>query len=224
MAEIKLTVAIPVGPRQEHGTWLYDAVQSVRRQTVPCLPLIIDDMHGISLDDPRIGGAPVWYAPWRMGIPCAFNFGVALAPTECVIMLGADDTLEPDAAEACLDAYENAVGAPDRTYFGLPVRYMDTGEEQYLPCNEAMVTKSLWKATGGFPPESAVGACDAAFLSSIWNSDEFKIQMVGRKPLCNYRRHSSTDTATRPVAWQGPILEVRNLLTPLVKPEWGRYE
>lgn len=240
-----LTVAIPVGPKAAHCAFLEDTLISCYEQTVAVQVLLVDDMHGLvhpfeGRQDGQcqfLAGMPqrygqfirdsvsIHYAPWRLGIPHAFNFGVALAPTDIVIMLGADDTLEPDAAESVLrQMKEDGQELAERTYYGLPVRYMDTREEQYLPCNEAAVTKQLWRATGGFPPESAVGACDAAYLSSIWNSDYFKIKMVGNKPLCNYRRHSATDTATRSVAWQGPILEVRNLLTPLVEPQWGRYE
>lgn len=236
-----LTVAIPVGPNRHHCEFLQETLESVAAQTVPPQVLIVDDMHGIAhpFDDPAPAcsvlhylpeqhkqfvrdNVEVYRAPWRLGIPCAFNFGVALAHTELVLMLGADDTLEPDAVERILEDV-NADGAFTTTYYGLPLRYMDTGEEQYVACNMAVVSKTFWRLTGGFPPESAVGACDAAFLSSIWNSDTFRIRIVGDKPLANYRRHSATDTATRPVAWQGPILAVRDLLTPLASPDWGRY-
>lgn len=242
MADV--TVAIPVGPKREHSAYLRECLASVRAQTAPAEILLIDDMHGlleefdgwavypdhnmVTIADVQGGlldGCSLYESPWRLGIPGAFNFGVALAQTEVVIMLGADDTLEPDAVESVIrQMREDGEDIAKRTYYGLPVRYMDTGEEQYVACNEAAVTKTLWRSTGGFPPESAVGACDAAFLSSIWNSDYFRIAIVGNKPLCNYRRHSATDTATRSVAWQGPILEVRNLLTPLTPPQWGRYE
>jgi len=177
-----------------------------------------------NLDSWMVPSCNVWRSPWRLGIPHAFNFGVALAPTEWVAMLGADDTMEPDAIERALHYIrQDDPHVQANTYYGFPVRYMDTGEEQSVPCGEAVVSKTLWKRTGGFPVESASGACDAAFLSSIWNSDEFKITMLGARPLVNYRRHADTDTASRG-NWQGVILETRNLLTPLRKPEWGRYE
>ena len=46
----------------------------------------------------------------------------------------------------------------------MTVVYND-GEVQEAACNAAMVTQGLWRLTGGFPPETAVGAPDAALVS-----------------------------------------------------------
>lgn len=239
-----VTVVIPVGPSPHACRFLDEALRSVYVQTVFADVLLVDDMHGMShpfegnptpecarlhnfaLDYRQFvrDSVSLWRSPWRLGIPHAFNFGVALAPTEWVAMLGADDTMEPDAIEQALHRIrQDPPDVQSNTYYGFPVRYMDTGEEQSVPCGEAVVSKTFWRRTGGFPVESASGACDAAFLSSIWNSDEFHISMIGNRPLVNYRRHADTDTAGRS-NWQSVILETRNLLTPLRKPEWGRYE
>jgi hypothetical protein len=95
------------------------------------------------------------------------------------------------------------------------VRYSDTGETQELACNAAMVTKSLWRRTGGFPIQSASGAPDAALLSIIIGN----YPRAGRhwpvadgKPLYNYRRHVEADTASK-ASWQRVILETRDLVT-----------
>lgn len=235
MADV--TVAIPVGPEKHHLDYLAEAYASVCAQTILCNILIINDMNKHWLIRRIVGDVQqaanadiiniptVWDSPWRLGVAHAFNFGVALAQTECVIMLGADDTLEPEAAERCYDLYENT---PERwqgaMYYGMPVRYMDTGEVQDVPCGGAMVTKSLWKLTGGFPTETASGASDAAFLSQIWNRHDIaRWCMVGRQPLYNYRRHANTDTAARG-RWQGVILETRGLLTEEWRqPTWERF-
>lgn len=244
-----ITIAIPVGPHPSHQQWLGEAIASVQSQTVPCNILVIDDMAGLHCDEPdwdfgrspsapRTGYGPtladlhdypdvkVWRSPWRLGVGHAFNFGVALARDEEVLMLGADDTLEPDAIECYLAfAAQDPPELRARTYYGLPVRYMHSGYVQFEPCNAAIVSKALWRATGGFPVESASGAPDAAFLSQIWNSGRFRICAVGDRPLYNYRSHANTDTASRG-PWQGVILETRNLLTELFKPDpvWGRYQ
>lgn len=216
-----ISVAIPVGPSPDACRFLDEAIASVKAQTVLCNIILIDDMHGLDTKYEEI--ATIYRSPWRLGVAHAFNFGVALAPDDEVVLLGADDTLEPDAVAAYLECsgYDHPeVGF--RTYYSLPVRYMDTGEVQFAACGAAVVSKQLWKMTGGFPPQSASGASDAAFLSSIWNSNEFMIKSVAQRPLYNYRRWEGTDTATLG-PWQGVILETRGLLTPLKKPVWGRY-
>lgn len=227
MADV--TVAIPVGPRASACTWLPEAIASVRNQVGygDAEILLIDDMHGTEHDGcalgffKRAGDVPVWSSPWRLGVAHAFNFGVALAKTELVIMLGADDTLEPEAVQRALEAWSN-VGVDAYYYFG--VRYMDTGETQTVPCGEAMVSKGLWRKTGGFPVESEVGACDAALISiMLVHMPELLIPIADGAPLVNYRRHEDTDTASRG-AWQGPIIESRNILTQQFRtPQWGRY-
>jgi hypothetical protein len=238
----KVTVSIPVGPFPANKRWVLDAVDSVRRQTVPAGEiLLIDDMAGFDLgsfdhfpreddsgvvviDDKRhiLTGCHVYAAPWRLGVAHAFNFGVALAANDLVFMLGSDDTLEPECIERCLAEWERQ-GQRDGYYY-VALRYMDTGEVQTVPCNAAMVTKGLWKATGGFAPESAIGAPDAAFISTLMvHSPSSLIPVTSAGALYWYRRHPDTDTAGRGL-WQAPILEVRSRLTADWKPPaWGRY-
>lgn len=221
---IPITVVIPVGPHPEHREWLAEAVGSVRSQShKDTRLLIVDDMAGIP---DGYEGATVWRAPWRLGVPHAFNMGVALADTEVVFMLGADDLLEEDCIAECARAYDEAGEAAAKSYFYVGVHYMmPGGGDQYVPCNAAAVSKTLWRSTGGFPPESASGACDAAFVSQFWNRPEV-VQMRcvnGSRTLYNYRVHNNTDTASRG-SWQGVIMETRHRLTEEWKPpRWGRY-
>lgn len=220
----RITVAIPVGPERHHADYLEEALASVRAQTVPAEILLIDDMHG--LPDRTIGSwdCGLWRAPWRLGVGSAFNMGVALARTELVFLLGADDTMEPQCLEQAVSTWEQNGRQPAYYYAG--VRYMDTGESQTVPCGEAMVTKKFWKMCGGFPIESAVGAPDAALISILMvHFGRHLIPIADGQPLVNYRRHANTDTATRPVSWQGPILATRDILTRTFKaPAWGRYQ
>lgn len=217
-----VTVAIPIGPSHNACRYLPEALRSVANQTIKPQLLLIDDMHDIQshhvFDEVDI---KIWRAPWRLGVAHAFNACVALADTDLVIMLGADDVLEPNAVEKALETYAaNKVDA----YYYFGVRYMDTGEEQTVPCGEAMVTKGLWDKTGGFPVESAVGAPDAALMSiMLVHMPELLIPIADGYPLVNYRRHAETDTAGRG-PWQGPILASRDILTQTWKsPAWGRY-
>lgn len=226
-----VTVGIPVGPDAQACRWLREALQSVAAQTVRPEVLLVDDMHDLGMRGCNLGENPgvnvrMWRAPWRMGVAHAFNLCVALAETPLVLMMGADDMLASDAVERAIATYQQTDPfVRDSTYYALPLRYMDTGEIQNQPCNAAVVPRALWQKTGGFPVESASGAPDAAFLSMIWNSQEFRIQLVDcDHPLYHYRRHDGTDTAKRG-PWQGVILETRNLVTELFeRPNWGRYE
>lgn len=219
-----ITVVIAVGPEKHHQRWLDECLESIQNQTqFPDEILLVDDMANLPQPDLFFSNIRVWRAPWRLGIPAAYNCGVALAKNDLVFMLGADDKLLPTCLEECLASYESH--KQEDGYYGVGVSYSDGREDQYVPCHAAMVTKGLWRSTGGFPPESAVGAPDAAFLSILLGNDLMKPVCVnGDKPLYWYRVHEQTDTAQRG-GWQGPILEVRNLVTKHWKPPvWERYE
>lgn len=234
-----ITVAIPVGPEAHHCEWLRECLDSVAAQTEPPHTiLLVDDMHGLRQHDGwlaewapghRLGGVRErdgirvdrYEAPWRLGVPGAFNFGVALARTELVFMLGADDRMLPGCLEACRLAYEREGGRDG--YYYAAVRYLDDRDDQNVPCNEAMVTKGLWRATGGFAPETGVGGCDAALISAMMVHKPNDIIRIGEEPLVEYRPHPNTDTAMRG-PWQGAILEARRILTDGWRaPTWGRF-
>lgn len=207
-----ITVAIPVGPHPANRRWLSECLDSVHAQTQRADVLLIDDMGQLP-DFSGVSGVRMWRAPWYLGVAHAFNMGVALADDPLVFMLGSDDTLEPTCIEECLNAYYAA--RDDLAYYYCGVRYMDTGELQTLPCHAAMVTKALWRLTGGFPVQSSSGAPDAALLSiMIGNYPRAGSlrQVADGKPLYNYRRHAETDTASKG-PWQGVILQTRDLVT-----------
>lgn len=214
-----ISVVIPVGPYSANRRWLDEAIASVYAQTrQPEEVLIIDDMAGL----PEFYyGTHVWYSPWRLGVAHAFNFGVALARNDLVFLMGSDDILEPDCLQKCYERWlENQ---KQDAYYYTGIRYSDNGELQDLPCGYALVTKGLWRDTGGFPVESAVGAPDAAFVSILMVHHKNSLVMVSDgKPLVTYRRHNESDTAGRG-PWQGAILETRDVLTTMwKKPDWPR--
>lgn len=102
---------------------------------------------------------------------------------------------------------------------------MDTGEEQFLPCGAAMVTKQLWERSGGFPTETALGASDAALISIMMVHPEAgQFVCVSDQIQYNYRRHGNTDTAEKITKYSGAILDVRDVLTRTWQPpNWNRY-
>lgn len=169
-------------------------------------------MAGKWFVDEYWGVYDIWISPWYLGVAHAFNFGVALADNEHVVMLGSDDTLEPNCIEECEKAKLDGL-----YYQYFPLRYMDTGEIQNIACNAAMVTKELWRHTGGFPVQSASGAPDCALLSIMMarpGGEAGQIVRIGNgEPLYNYRRHNETDTARNYQKWEKVILATRDLVT-----------
>lgn len=229
---MSISIALPVGPSKANQEWLGECLESISKQT--CRPFcveIIDDMANVREDfvRSRLNGScnfRIHKTPWNVGVATAFNFGVAYSQTALVFMVGSDDTIDPLCLEACVDTYKKIPEEKrDYTYYYVGVKYMDTGEEQFQICNAAMVSKSLWKHTGGFPvaahtaPDAALGSImlrhpDAGLLCCV--SDQ--------RTLYNYRRHEGTDTF-RHRAWYDVIIKERNLLTlEWQSPQWGRYE
>ena len=205
---VPIAVAIPVGPHPSNVQWLHEALESIEQQTeLPGEVLLIDD--GAHLDPARYPGCRIWATPWPSGVAHAFNYGVALASYDLVIMLGSDDRLLPDCIAVCWQFWQ---GIQDpRGYYAMPVVY-DDGREQLDPCNAAMVHKELWKLTGGFPVEAAIGACDTWLISKIWvgKGTQGSLYTVGDRPLYWYRDHAATDTHVRGETW-GLLGQYRDL-------------
>ena len=221
----RITVVIPVGPEAHHKQYLEEACLSIQQQTVlPDQVLFVSDMADFEIPHRLLADVMTyerWESPWRMGVSGAFNAGISLAQNELVFMLGADDKLLPNCLERCAHAYEE--NKEQDAFYWVGVEYSD-GRQQSLPCGTAMVTKGLWKLTGGFPPEVGSGACDTAFISMLMvHHPERLVCVEGQQPLAWYRVGEETDTSTR-APWQGVILETRDILTRTWKaPQWGRY-
>lgn len=216
-----ISVVIPIGPKPYHVRWLDEAVQSILDQARPedRIVLFLNGRPTVSgYSDPRI----LFHSmPCPLGNPIAFNAGVAVATTELCILMGSDDRLLPgclDAAQEAWARHQDPLG-----YYYLGVEYSD-GRTQNTPCQAAMVTQQLWRHTGGFAPESAVGSCDTMFLSSLIRAKQrglFKgdFYAVDSVPRYWWRVHPESETSGgRDVRW-GPIIgQVRDLLTDIYQP------
>ncbi len=211
--KLPITVTIPVGPSASNRQWLGEAIDSVREQTHPATQILLIDDQAHIKPNAYGPGITIWPTPWLSGVAHAFNFGVALARTELVVMLGSDDMLEPWALEDAAAAWE---AKPDPLgYYSFDLKYMDNGDTQSIACNAAMVTKTLWRHTGGFPVQSAIGAPDAALLSILMVHPEAgSIRRIkSSEPPYLYRRHDGTDTRTNYYRFERAILYVRDVLT-----------
>lgn len=236
MSDLGITVAIPVGPDAHYRQWLDECLASVANQTrLPDEVLLIDDMAGLDEDLYHSDAYPVrvWRSPWLLGPPHAFNFGVALAEHDLVLMLGADDLLEPACVESCLAQYE-ASGRQDAYYY-LPFAYgfrgMEGHEDEDRPSTEftnmAMVTKGLWRKTGGFPIVSALGPCDYIMGAVLQKSGSPHILVapLQGQTLYWFRIHEMNQTQIRLREYPGwPPEMVRQLCEASWKPpQWGRF-
>lgn len=203
-----ITIAIPVGPNPSNVEWLGECLASIAEQTVtPDEILIIDD--GANLDPAEYPAVRIWPTPWQSGVAHAFNYGVALAKNDLVLMLGSDDRLMPHAIQACQwawDHWHDPLG-----YYYFIIEY-ESGRFQDIPCNGAFVHKELWKRTGGFPVEAAMGACDTWLISLLYASKgrAGNLYQISPAPLYWYRDHPQTDTVQRG-AWMGMIVTARNI-------------
>lgn len=172
LPNVPITVVIPIGPKPHHREFLGEMLESLKLQkTLPNEVIIVDDgSNSTELQAIQFGDLAnhtyvrVYQQPWNVGMVACWNCGVGLARNELVLLVGADDRLYGDCIDECYRAWlreQEPLG-----YYYLGVKYSD-GRDQNVPCNAAMVTKTLWRHTGGFPPQSAVGAPDHIFLSLL---------------------------------------------------------
>lgn len=246
-----ISVCIPVGPYAWYKEFLSEALQSVMTQTMlPHDVVLIDDMAALTQEDllPLIREGDeviddddarfalrvirdgrdfvrVWRSPWRLGIPGAPNMGIALAQADLVFQFSCDDRLMPQCLASCWAAWEKQ--KDPLGYYWVGVEY-STGEMQRLPCGHAAVPKKLWQHTGGFPPESAVGGCDAAFISMLLQQGDRAgrlYEVNGGAPLYWHREHDLQYTKQQQ-AHPGSILDVRKVFgdrwEPISNKPWGR--
>lgn len=237
---VPVTVIVPVGPFPVYKKYLGECLGSVREQTeAPSEVLLIDDMAGLPTIEfqqytdilhtlpsalPHYAEDPnctVWAPPWRLGDVGAINCGVALAQNDLVFILSCDDWLEPDCIEKCYKKWEKH-GKKDG-YYWVGCHYSDGRPDQALAFSASMVTKGLWRETGGFAVETTGCGGDAAFISMMMvHFPDKLIKVADGKPLYNVRIHSETMTANAG-PWLGVMAEVRGLVTNLWKPpNWGR--
>lgn len=217
-----VTVVVPVGPNPAYRLYLQDCFNSIIGQEVqPDEILVIDDQAHLEPTDVP-SSSRVWSTPWLSGVPHAFNFGVALARNNLVVMLGSDDRIEPWLIRDLMRAYGKF--KDDMGYYWFDVQY-STGESQRLPCNCAATTRKLWAKTGGFPLQSSVGACDSILLSIIMKRHELNQHLrhvESATPPFWYRVHDQTVTA-KSHPWQGVIGQTRDILTNTwEEPAWPR--
>lgn len=218
---------IPVGPNASDALYLRECVESLTKQTVaPAEIVIVDDMHGQSMDEllsPDLNYTFVRNA-WNLGVSASFNVGVTSAPTDHVLLLGSDDLLEPDAIACAQRAI--AANPIEQAYFYFRVRYSDGRPDQSVPCGAAVVTKALWRASGGFPVESAVGRSDVMLVGMLMGHPEVGTLVPildDGVPQYFHRIHPEQHTASRFPWIRALEATAEAYWTTWEPPRWGRF-
>lgn len=221
-----ISVVIPVGPEPRHREYLKQAAYSASSANAL---LVVDDMADVGYREPIWAAFSIVYNHWRLGVGASFNVGIAAAPTEHILMLGADDYLSEDCIEVASREIDR-IGDP-LGYYYLPIEYVGDWETQtnekraHVPNNCAIVTKELWKLTGGFPPE-ACEKPDTVFVSMMLKNFPQHLHSIGsiEHPLYFHRVHPGQETKRSNAYW--PAIDIiRDTFTREWKaPQWGRWE
>jgi glycosyltransferase involved in cell wall biosynthesis len=230
---VRVTVVIPCF---DQARYLPAAVTSVRAQTCgPVACVVVDDG---STDDTaavasRLGATLLRQA--NAGVSAARNAGLAVARTDLVAFLDADDTLLPDAIAAELEAFDRHPGAAavvgrcqpmDADGRPLPARHDDVdGAHLYrdwLARNfvwtpgAALFDRRALEAIGGFPRDLGPAADYAVYLR-LARTD--RVVFLPRE-LVRYRQHEASMS-------RDPALMLRSTLAVLRReqgeaPAWAR--
>lgn len=218
----EISVAIPVGPNPVYLGWLPECIESAVNQThKPTEIIIVNDGADVTaLEDiiTQHSFFPIkcYKTLWNVGVADAFNFGIALADSELVFMLGSDDKMLPTCLEEVVKEYEKQ---KIEGWYNVTI-ITSSGEVMTLPNNTAAVHKNLWKWTGGFPPSAGVGAPDALLLSILLRHAPHKILQVKEgTPLCWLREHEHQDTRRNAGFFHGEVISIRDKETTRFKPK-----
>ena len=139
----QLTVVVPVWGSYV-GPPLAEAVESVRRQSVPARILVVDNASEVPV--PALEGASTVQSPIRLHAGGARNVGLEHVETPYVVFLDADDILVDGALEMMLEV---ARRRPDAVAWVLGIVDGVTGRRHRSP-------RQLGRFLAPFPPAFAV--------------------------------------------------------------------
>lgn len=214
-----ITIVVPVGPNPAYLEYLPECLASIENQMgEDDQILIIDDQAQLQLEEFRLvlfaeyryfnTRKTFWRTPWLSGCAHAWNYGVALAANEWCILMGSDDKLLPGALDACREVITSD---PDPLGYYHMTFQLDTGEILSHYNNAALVSKALWKHTGGFPITSTVGAPDALLISIMMvHMPEHLHQLKEGTPLYWVRQHEHQDTRQYAAFFNPEVISIRN--------------
>lgn len=228
MAKNAVTVVVPVGPDPRYLDYLMECLASIVEQMEAGDEiLIVDDQAHLSSEFlapvPVPEGAHLSYVAteWLLGCADAWNMGVSLACNEWCILMGSDDKLLPECLSTCREEI-NRRGHDPLGYYNLTC-LLDSGEKVSAFNNAAMVSRSLWKHTGGFPPSAGVGAPDALLISIMMvHLPQHLLQLREGRPLYWVRSGEHQDTRKQAALFNWEAIQIRDKETARwQKPTWA---
>jgi glycosyltransferase involved in cell wall biosynthesis len=188
MARLTVSCIIPV----------YNQIETLRRAVDSavnqCSEVIVIDDGSLEPVNLFIKDVYVYRSDTNNGVVTARNVGIEMAYSDLILPLDADDTLEPDAVEHLLQAYE-----PGSFVYGDYMQWEGDNSEigRYVKAPPiGMITrKNVAKATflfsredalkvGGYHPDFEIGAEDWAFMLALLQAG-VKPKYVN-KPILNY--------------------------------------
>lgn len=205
----EMTVVVPVF---NYENYLEQALESVRRQTLRDLDLVVID--DASTDDSlsrvlnwaryhckRFNRLHVLRNKANSRLGRTRNAGFDFAETLWVLPLDADNLLRPDCAKACLETARKSGAAfvyPAIQQFGS--NSITMGSERYLPLRfcgvnfidaMACVSKEAWTLAGGYAQPDIQGWEDYQFWCRLAELGLGGVP-VGGAPLADYRVHENS--------------------------------
>ena len=226
-----ISIIVPVGADIGYQEHLPDCIRSIETQMFPGDELILVlDGHskkpeGKQWVEHRMGEVShsndyqnfkLVHVPAKVGPASAWNIGVKVAGNEWCILMGSDDKLLPGCLYACREVIANK---PDKHgYYNLTCE-TSSGEIIDLHNNAAMVSKSLWDITGGFPLE-AFAAMDACFISGMLGACPQHLHQIMQGTPLYWVREWRGQWSYFNGQYHGIILDIRNWFTEKARKQW----
>lgn len=227
-----ISIVVPVGPQKEYMKYLDECAESILSQMTSLDELLfINDMNPYldswwreGYDTGRFssysGVTGIVHNDWLLGCADSWNKGVALADNDLVLLMGSDDKLLPGCLDALRESYDENKGKA--AWYNLTI-VDDRGEIHTVFNNAAAITKSLWRETGGFPPQ-AFAAPDALMISVLMvHKSSSLIQVAEGTPLYYVRTHAAQDTPRMAGRYSHEVILIRHKSTEDFKenPGWA---
>lgn len=221
-----ISIIVPVGPQKAYLQYLDECLTSIREQMEEEDEIvIIDDMADLDNTDWFYKWKPTTEQyiknPWLLGCAAGWNIGVARSKNEWNLLMGSDDKLLPGCLEACRKQISHK---PDPLGFYNLTIQLENGETHNVFNNAALVSKALWRYTGGFPLSAAVGAPDALLISIMMvHMPQHLHQLDEGKPLYWVRTHPEQETGRQQGLFSWECVQIRDKETARFtpKPEWA---
>jgi hypothetical protein len=213
-----ISVVVPVGPNPVYKQYLNECLDSVHQQLSWLDQVVlVDDMAHLDwqkyLPNLLRGESHIIVKnKWLLGCAASWNIGVADAKNEWCILMGSDDKLLPGALDACREII-NSPNCDPLGWYNFSCSDSE-GNSFSWHNNATMVSKSLWRALGGFPLTSALGAPDALAISIMMiHMPEHLHKIQEGNPLYWVRVHECQNGRQFAGVFNQQVIDVRNIET-----------